>query len=105
MNYLGAKKVIFDSFYDLLQVRVGRVEVRGVQWAVLPILARGLAHYNVVSCRAVPCWPGYCNGPGWQGTDERVVPCLRKWPIVPPCRPIMQARQPIVPAHRVSPSC
>ena len=29
-------------------------KVRGVQWAVQPGLARGPAHYIVVSCRAGP---------------------------------------------------
>ena len=54
-------------------------------------------------CSAVPGWPGYCSGPGWHDMGERAVLCLRKWPIVPPCRPIVPARQPILPAHRASP--
>ena len=40
-------------------------------------------------CSAVPSWPGYYSGPGWHDTGERAVSCLRKWPIVPPCRPIV----------------
>ena len=82
---------------------------RGVQWDVLPILARVLAHYNVMSCCAyliiVISWAStaWVSGQGWQDTGEHSVPCLRKWPIVPPCRPINPSCQPIVLAHRANP--
>ena len=56
-------------------------------------------------CSAVPGWPSYCSGPGWHDTGEWAVSCLRKWPIVPPCRPVSPSCQAIVLTHSASPSC
>ena len=86
-DYLVSTVFVQEWFLPIIGVNFCKEEFlvlffppRGVQWAVPPGLARGPTHYIVV-------------------------PRLRKWPIVPPCRPVSPSCQPIVLAHSASLSC